>query len=137
MVEKEEDRNREIQEKYLQVEMLNKEFEQISAQLNLLNSELNESLILKDSIDKILKGPGFSQLSSGIFVPSEITDDNTFLINVGRRIFVKMDKSEAKKYLEEKTNNYKSVISQVLKRKEELQNEIQKQMLELQKSSNL
>ncbi len=132
MVEKEELKKK-AQEKYSQVESLNKEFEQVSDQLNLLNSELNESLTLKDSIDKIQEGSGFSQLGSGIFIPSEVTSNNIFLVNVGRKIFVKMNKEEAKKYLENKANNFKSVISQVSKRKEELQNEIQKQVLELQK----
>jgi hypothetical protein len=44
-----------------------------------------------------------------------------------------MSKQEAKKYLEKKSEDFKSVILQVLDRKNELQNEIQKQMLELQK----
>ncbi len=132
MVEKEELKKK-AQEKYSQVESLNKEFEQVSNQFNLLNSELNESLTLKDSIDKIQEGPGFSQLGPGIFVPSEVTSNNIFLVNVGRKIFVKMNKEEVKKYLEKKSEDFKSVISQVSKRKEELQNEIQKQVLELQK----
>ncbi len=132
MVEKEELKKK-AQEKYSQVESLNKEFEQVSDQLNLLNSELNESLTLKDSIDKIQEGSGFSQLGPGIFVPSEVTSNNIFLVNVGRKIFVKMNKEEVKKYLEKKSEDFKSVISQVSKRKEELQNEIQKQVLELQK----
>jgi len=132
MVEKNENFSREIQEKYLQVEYLNKELEQISIQLEMMNSKLAESLLVRNSIENIKKTQSFSQLAMDIFVPSEITDDNTFLVNIGWKIFVKMKKEEIKRYLENKIDNFKSVISHISKRKSELQNEIQKQIFELQ-----
>jgi len=132
MVSDNEELKREIQEKYIQIELLNKELEQISVQLELMKSKLDELITLKNSINKIQKGEGFSQLGSGIFVSSNITTDNIFLVDVGRRFFVKMNKEEIHKYLEEKINNFKSAIPQISKRKSELQKEAQKQIFELQ-----
>ena len=116
MAEKE-DLEREAQEKYMQVELLNKELEQISVQFDFINSKLNESITLRDSIENIQEGPSFSQLGAGIFISSQVTDKNSFLVNIGRRIFVKMNKEEIQKNLEKKIDNFKSVLSQVLKRK--------------------
>lgn len=121
-----------LQEKYLQIEMLNNEFEQVCSQGNVIGSRLNELVFFKDSVSKLTKGVGFSQLGSGIFVPSEIKEDNKFLVDVGKKLYVNMTKKELESFLEKRIDSFKSVMSEIDKRQKQLQKEIQSAYTEIQ-----
>ncbi|RLI98901.1 MAG: hypothetical protein DRP06_04530 [Candidatus Aenigmatarchaeota archaeon] len=127
-----EELQKKAQEIYMHIEMLNKEFEQISMQYDVINSKIKESAKLRKDVKGLIAGEGFSKMGSGVLVPSIITDDNSFLVNVGRKLFVKMDKIEVDRHIEEKIKGMESVLPQVSGRRKELQDNIQKHMLELQ-----
>ncbi len=120
------------QEIYMRIEMLNKEFEQISMQYDVINSKIEESEKLRKAMKSLIVGEGFSRMGSGVLVPSKITEDNYFLVDVGKKLFVKMNKSEVDEHIGEKIKGMESVLPKVLSRRKELQDNIQKYMLELQ-----
>ncbi len=122
-----------LQERYVQIELLNKQLEQVSSQLELIKAKIEELFFVRNAVEKMFQGGGFSQLGTGVFIKSEFKDTNTFLINVGRNIFVKMNKEDAKNYLARKMEDIKSVHSHLTNKANELQKEIQEQVLELQK----
>jgi prefoldin subunit 5 len=126
------DKEQELQQKYLKVELLNREYEQLCAQEELIKSKIAELTILKNSIDKIENKEGFSQLGAGVLVSSKIIDSNTFLVNIGRKLFAKMNKNEVKEYLDKKLKDLEKVNSQISERKKALESEIQEQIIELQ-----
>jgi len=126
-----EKKEQEIKQKYLKVELLNKEYEQLCAKEDLINNKIAELLILKNSVDMVENRECYSQLGSGVFVFSQIIDNNNFLVNVGKKLFVRMNKNEVKNYLDKKLKDLEKVNSQISQRKKTLENEIQKQVTEL------
>ncbi len=131
MVDREE-LQKKAQEIYMHIEMLNKEFEQISMQYEVINSRIEESVKLRKDVKGLIAGESFSRIGSGVLVPSTITEDNSFLVDVGKKLFVKMDKAEVDKYIGEKIKGLESVLPKVSSRRKELQDNIQKNMLKLQ-----
>jgi prefoldin subunit 5 len=127
-----ETKQQELQQKYLKVELLSREYEQVCTQEDLINNKTAELALLKKSIDKIENGESFSQIGSGIFVFSKIIDNNTFLVNIGKRLFVKMNKEEIKEHLDKKLRDLEKVFSNISERKKALESEIQRQVMELQ-----
>jgi len=126
------DNKAELQAKYIQFELLGREFEQIEAQRQLVELKAKELKILRDSIDHVIKGEGFSQLGEGIYVPSKFTEADSFIVDVGKKIFVKMDKTGAKKYLEKKVKEFDDALEKIDCRCQEISVEIQKQAADLQ-----
>lgn len=127
-----EDNKGELQAKYIQFELLGRELEQIEAQRQLVDLKAKELKILRDSIDHITKGEGFSQLGEGIYVPSKFTETDSFIIDIGKKIFVKMDKPGAKKYLDKKVKEFDEALEKIDSRCQEISIEIQRQAADLQ-----
>ena len=127
-----EELQKKAQEIYMHIEMLNKEFEQISMQYDVINSKIEESAKLRKNVKGLIAGEGFSKMGSGVLVPSTITDDNSFLVNVGRKLFVKMNKAEVDKHVGERIKGMEAVLPKVVSKRKELQDNIQRHMLELQ-----
>ena len=127
-----EELQKKAQEIYMHIEMLNKEFEQISMQYDVINSKIEESAKLRKDVKGLIAGEGFSKMGSGVLVPSTITDDNSFLVNVGRKLFVKMNKAEVDKHVGERIKGMEAVLPKVVSKRKELQDNIQRHMLELQ-----
>ncbi len=127
-----EELQKKAQEIYMHIEMLNKEFEQISMQYDVINSKIEESAKLRKNVKGLIAGEGFSKMGSGVLVPSTITDDNSFLVNVGRKLFVKMNKAEVDKHVGERIKGMEAVLPKVMSKRKELQDNIQRHMLELQ-----
>lgn len=120
------------QERYLKIELLNREYEQLIAQISLIETKLSELNILRNSLDKLENSEGFSQLGEGIFIKSKIINNNLFLVHIGKKLFVEMDKEELKKYLDKKITDFEKVLSKLSEKKENINNEIQKEIIELQ-----
>lgn len=127
------DNESQLQERYIQIELLNKQLEYVSSQLELVKVKIEELFSVRNAVEKMFKGEGFSKLGAGVFIKSEFKDTNTFLINVGRNIFVKMNKKDAENYLTIKIEDIKNIHLQLTNKADELQKEIQNQIIEVQK----
>ena len=132
MEERQEITDQEMQEKYLKIELLNKEYEQLYNQINYMNSRTEELSDLKESLNNIENSESYSQLGLRVFVATKITDKDTFLVNIGKRLYVKMNKEKVKDFLERKINDLKYSASQLSQRKNELEKLLQKEVSELQ-----
>ena len=121
-----------LQERYMQIELLNKQLEQISSQMGMLKMRIEELMSVGNAVEKASSGEGFSQIGTGIFIKSEFKDGDNFLINVGRNLFVKMNKKEASDFTNRKIEDMKTIHSHLGGKIDELQNEIQNQIQELQ-----
>ncbi|MCK4429145.1 MAG: prefoldin subunit alpha [Candidatus Aenigmarchaeota archaeon] len=122
-----------LQERYVQIELLNKQLEQISSQIGMLKMRIEELMSVGNAVEKASPGEGFSQIGTGVFIKSEFKDTDAFLINIGKNIFVKMNKKEALDFINRKIEDMKTIHSHLANRIGELQNEIQGQIQELQK----
>jgi prefoldin alpha subunit len=121
-----------LQARYMQFEMLGRELEQFEAQRQMIDQKAKELKLLRDSIDQIAPGEGFSQLGEGIYIPSKFTDVDAYLVDIGMKIFVRMPKAETKKYLDKKSKEFDEVLIKVDQKRQELTNEMQRQAMELQ-----
>ena len=127
----------EIQKKYVQFELLGKELEQIESQKELVSAKAKELQVLRHSLDQLSKGEGFSQLGEGIFVPAKFTDTNTFIVDVGKKIYVKMNKLEAEKHLDRRVSEFGELMQKIEERSNELTCEIQSLAVELQEMGGI
>lgn len=127
-----EKRKQEMQDKYLKVELLNRVYEQLCNQIDFINIRTQEIHTLKGSLDKLDNTESYSQLGSGIFVVSKITDKNNFLVNVGRKLYVKMSRDELEKFLDRRLSDLQTSLSKLVERKKELEIVLQKKISELQ-----
>jgi prefoldin alpha subunit len=121
-----------LQARYMQFEMLGKELEQFESQGQIISMKAKELKALRESIDQISKGEGFSQLGEGIYIPSRFTDVDNYLVDIGMKIFVRMPKTETKKYLDKKIKEFDEVLVKIDARRQELTTEMQRQAMELQ-----
>ena len=124
-------KEQEIQRKYLKIELLNKEYEQLCVQEELIKNKIGELAMLKNSIDKIENKEGYSQVGAGVFVHSKIIDSDAFLVDIGKKLFARMNKNEVKEYLDKKLEYLKKINSQISERKKSVEEEIQKQIAEI------
>jgi prefoldin alpha subunit len=121
-----------LQAKYMQFEMLGRELEQFEGQKQVVEMKAKELKALRDSIDQIVAGEGFSQLGEGVYIPSRFTDVDSCLVDIGMKIFVRMPKAETKKYLDKKSKEFDEVLEKIDCRCQELKGEMQRQAMELQ-----
>lgn len=129
---KEELSQQELQAKYMQFEMMNRELEQFEAQRQMVDMKAKELKILREAVDYVVEGEGFSQLGEGIYVPSKFTDSNTYLVDIGMKIFVKMNKVEARKHLDKKLKEFDEVLTKIDEHSKSLSEEMQRQAMDLQ-----
>ncbi|OYT43347.1 MAG: hypothetical protein B6U88_01175 [Candidatus Aenigmarchaeota archaeon ex4484_56] len=117
---------KELQEKYIKAELLNKGLEQLTVQRNYIQINLEQISLLYASLDRLSEGDSYSQVGEDIYIKSKITSTDDFLVNVGKRIFVKMNKDELKKFLEEKKKKLENALLVTDKKSNEMVNELQK-----------
>lgn len=91
--------NKEVQQKYIELQLLNQQIKKVQEQFLLFQQQLGELTSLETSLVEmrdIKKDVDmFSSLGSGIFVNSKIVDNENVLVNVGAGIIVKKSVSEA------------------------------------------
>ena len=120
---KEEERKKILQQKLIELQLLEQHMNEIYQQLQILTQKsqelenLSESLsYLKDLKDK---KESYSQLGSGIFLKTELKETESVLMDVGASIAVKKPVGEAKEILEiqlkEISNSIKMLEQQLQK----------------------
>ena len=80
------------QQKYMQFQMMQQQLEQISQQMQLLNSQDSEMQISIDALEtfeKTKKDTDFlAPIANGIFVKGELKDTSKLVVNVGSNVTV-------------------------------------------------
>ena len=125
----------EIQKKYLELQILNKQIKNVQEQFISLQQQLNELNNLEVSLTELKDVKNnkeiFSVLGSGVFVKSKLIDNENVLVNVGDGVLVKKKLNEALDLVKLQANNISGsivIIKEELKKailfNESLTNEI-------------
>ncbi len=124
-----------IQEKYMEFQMVDAQVNQIKEQLKALDAQSSELKSLRQNLDEIEKISEDSEslipVNSGVYLKGRITDQKKVVINVGSNILVEKDLESAKQMIESQitqidevriqfVDEYKSTV----KRAKALQKEI-------------
>jgi prefoldin alpha subunit len=90
-----------LQEMYLNLQLLDQQIKQTQKQVQVLNNQLVELSMTKQSLDdlkEINKGTEILvPISSGIYSKAELKDNNELIVNVGSNVTVKKNIEETKK----------------------------------------
>jgi prefoldin alpha subunit len=104
-------------EKKIELQVLVQYVTQLQQQTSNLNAQINELQELEAALTEInlatKKNPMFASLGSGIFLESELKDNNEVLVNVGQNIIVKKSVPEAKKLIKDQVEQLKLVEKQL------------------------
>ena len=120
----------------MQMQMLQQEAQEMNQQLQLIEQNISEMQELKSSLEEIEKDKNkeiLANIGKRIYLPVEIKDKNLF-VEVGKGNFVKKSVPEAKKVVDEQIKKLIIGKTDITKRLEELQQEVNNLMQELIKA---
>lgn len=132
MIKVKEEKNQEIQQKYMILQMMKQQFNSLIEQKNVLDQRVNEITMTSNAIEEISKkkeNQSWSPLGSGVFAFSELKNTDKFLIEIGAGVLLKKDSESAKRILSERITELQTVDTQLI---QELTN-INSQMQNLEK----
>tara|TARA_Y100000310_G_scaffold345759_1_gene469392 strand:- start:7025 stop:7435 length:411 start_codon:yes stop_codon:yes gene_type:complete len=135
-----EEKQKEAQELYAQLQMIEEHAKQLQQQGQAIESQQMDLKMTERSIDEfksLKKGDEMMvPLSNGIFAKAELKNNEDLLINVGSQVIVKKSPDEAKELLKEQLNNIVDVKGKLQSEMEKLSDQgqkIQKKLQELMK----
>lgn len=103
-------KEKEMQEKYMEFQMLDRQIKQVQGQIEQLESQINELVYLQQSLaemkDVKVGKEMFVPLGAGIFINAELKNNSEVLVNVGGGVIVKKPIAGAAQILE---NNIKEL----------------------------
>jgi len=112
------DDGQKIQEREFKIQILEQQIVQVQKQLQQLENQLMELEITKDSINELKKSKKgdemLSMLSPGIFVKTNLSDNEDVIINVGANVAVKKKTGEAKEMINEQIEDIKGIQTQLM-----------------------
>jgi prefoldin alpha subunit len=132
---------KELQEKYIQIQILQAQLEEYQKELETIAMKQTEIDALKKALSDLEEQKNkksFSIVGHGIFVESELKNTSDVLVNVGANVLIKKSVKDALKMLEEqqaeivKINaslviNAQGIQSKMIELQEELQKSVSKQ----------
>ena len=128
----------EIQQKNMELHLIEQQMQQVQKQLQLLEQQLHDLNNILEAIGDISKSkPGTEILvpmSSGIFIKAGIKDNKDFIVNVGSDVAVKKSAEETKKLIKEQETEIKKFQQELKANLEKLASkaaEIEKELSEL------
>src|SRR3989338_674899 len=93
-----------LQEKYIEMKMIEEHIKQLQEQLSTLEQQLGESMTARQSLDEVGKTDIGEEilvpLTQGVFVRATLKDNKDFLVNVGASTVVKKDLEGTKRLME-------------------------------------
>lgn len=106
-----------IQQKYIELQLLNQQIQQIQEQMTSLETQILEMQNLTKSLDevkKIKKGSEiFVPLGAGIFVKANLQDSKEVLMNVGADVSVKKTIPDSKEVVKTQIEQMKNLMEQL------------------------
>ena len=108
-----EEKQKELQQKYMEFQMVDQQVKQMQKQLQLVEAqmhELNNTQEYLDDLSKTKEGTDFlAPIASGIFVKGRLAENKELLINVGANVTVSKPVSEVKDMLKTQLNELEEV----------------------------
>jgi len=100
-----EENKKEIQEKYMQMQMIEQQMQQVQKQMKVIEQQTQELNLTEQALDDLKNTKTGTEilvpLASGIFVKAELKDNEELAINIGADTVVKKNVEEAKKLITE------------------------------------
>ena len=119
--------NEDTQRKYIEIQILAQQIKQIKKNLEILNQQIFELNMISNSLTEIKKTKIGQELliplGSGIFIKTELKDNNEILTNVGSDVVVSKTNAETKTFIKSQTE---FVIEMITKIEQELHLSISK-----------
>jgi len=121
---------KEIEQKYMQFQMLQQQMEQINEHLQLLNQQNQDLEISINSIEKLKDTEADNEIlcpiANGIFLKAKLQDNQKLIVNVGSGVTVEKTIDEVIKLLEEQKTEMKQKVLDAEKFMQELNNQAMK-----------
>ena len=121
-----EEKEKKVQEMYMEFKMLDQYIKQLQSQLEMITHQLIELNATNNSLnefDKLNAGKEmFVPLSSGIFAKASIKDTSELLVNVGANVAVKKDVASTKKLIQKQMEEIKKIQKQMVNDLEKMTN---------------
>ncbi len=106
-----------IQEKYLELQVLNSQIRQINQELSLLDSQLIEVKRVEENLEDLkevkLNTELLTSLGPGIFIKTNLKDNKEILVNIGVDVVIKKDIDSAMDYVKKQGDKIESVIKEI------------------------
>lgn len=100
-----------VQEKYMELQVIEQQMKQIQKQMQLVESQIEELSTATNALEDLKNTkPGTKILvpvSNGIFTKAELKDNQELIVNVGANITVNKDVDSAKSIVQEQISDMK------------------------------
>lgn len=107
----------ELNEKYLELQILEQQLKQVSQQLISLNSQVLELQRIEDNLSDLAKTKKDTEilvaLGGGVFSKAELKDNHTVLMNVGANVVVEKDIPSSIEMIKHQVSQIKDVAKQM------------------------
>lgn len=107
----------ELQEKYIELQILDQTIKQIQQQLSILDQQLFELQRLNENLEEIskvnLNSDILTPLGAGVFIKTQLKENQEVFMNVGSNVITKKTIAETKKIIEEELQKIKITILQM------------------------
>lgn len=117
-----------LQEKSIQLVLLDRELKKIEEQYKIIDQYMNNLELTKENLDKLKAtkkdGEILASISEGIFVKALAIDNDKVLINVGKGIVLEKNIDEAKQVIDTKITEFSLLKSILGTEAEKIFNEI-------------
>ncbi len=106
-----------VNEKYLELQILNQQIRQLQQQIANLENQAMELEVLEDNLEELKKVKEGTEilvsLGAGIFAKASLKDNKKLIMNVGSNTMVKKEVDEAKKVVTDQIDQMKTLIEDI------------------------
>jgi len=107
-----------VQEKYMELQMASNELKQMQAQLKAIDQQMIDLSSVAESLDELKASKVGKEMlvpiSGGIFVKGILKDTETLIVNVGANVAVKKSVDETKQLLNKRLKETEEIRAQAL-----------------------
>lgn len=132
-----EENRKQLQEKYMQMQMIEQQMQQVQKQLKVIDQQIQELNLTEQALNDIKDTKVGSEIlvpmASGIFVKAELKDNKELAINVGADTVVKKNVDDAKRLINDQISEVNNMQQQLNANLEKLASSAQLIEKELQK----
>jgi prefoldin alpha subunit len=129
------EKQKQMQQKYMEMQMLEQQMQHVQKQLQLLEQQNMELVATREAIDEIASAPAGKEIlvpiSSGIFIKGQLKENKELTVNVGANVAVNKSVDDTKALIEEQIHeveNFRNELSmnmqKLASKAQELENEL-------------
>ena len=116
-IEIDQSKKEELQQRYIELQLLNQQIVQLQKQLTLIDQQAVELVELKSNLDEVV-GIGAERdilfpIGAGVFLKGRLTNTKEALINVGNGVVLQKDIFNAKEIVSERIDELNKIIQQI------------------------